>query len=98
MWLLDANMDVHLTSVLAEFGIARPPAPFKFCGHPDQLAAAALAGVPPGLPKGLGFIPDHTPGGMFDRVAYQVICGSFERALRQAGYMRGFASRSLEPA
>jgi|SRR6185312_13922972 len=22
MWLLDANMDVHLTSVLAEFGIA----------------------------------------------------------------------------
>ena len=45
MWLLDANMDVHLTSVLAEFGIASETAAdrgWKALSN-GQLVAAAVA-------------------------------------------------------
>jgi len=46
MWLLDANMDVHLTSVLAEFGIASECAAAKGWNvlSNGQLVTAAVEG------------------------------------------------------
>lgn len=47
MWLLDANMDVHLTGVLAELGIAAETAiarGWKAISNGDLVAAAVAGG------------------------------------------------------
>jgi hypothetical protein len=47
MWLLDANMDVHLTSVLAEFGIVSETAVgrgWKALSNGKLVAAAVASG------------------------------------------------------
>jgi alkanesulfonate monooxygenase SsuD/methylene tetrahydromethanopterin reductase-like flavin-dependent oxidoreductase (luciferase family) len=47
MWLLDANMDVHLVAVLAEFGISSATAAsrgWQALSNGDLVAAAEAAG------------------------------------------------------
>ena len=47
MWLLDANMDVHLVAVLADFGISSATAAsrgWKALSNGDLVAAAVAGG------------------------------------------------------
>ena len=64
VWLLDANVDIHLKDLLAELGIASETAACASSvrdvrGCSGQLAAATLARIPPFISASLGGLADQ---------------------------------------